>query len=255
MHRNVFRDVLRSIRVARHLRRHGPVFDYRGLAVHVPPGAGLSAMNALVRGKYERAEASMIERHLPPGLPVIELGGSLGVVSRLVRARIGPDARHLVVEANADLIAICRRNATDGAGEGATEVLLAALHHGGPEARFRIGRDIHSNALDAGEGGGELRTVPAVTLSMLVERLGDPAAYSLVADVEGAEYVLFEREGEALSRAAVVIVEIHPRRFAAMGGSEAAFMALAARAGLALIDRQDDVLVLTPEGSRPVPRP
>lgn len=255
MSRNAIRDFFRRRRVERHLAAHGPVFDYHGLPVTVSREAGLSAMNALLKGKYERDEAALIVRHLPPDLPVIELGGSLGVVSRLIRSRLKPDTPHVVVEANADLIETCTMNAQAGAAPGATTVIEAALHHGGPVARFRIGGDIHSNAVDRGDGGGVVREVPAVTLAELVNRLGSPGAFALVCDIEGAEFEMFEKDGEALSRAAVAIVELHPRAYASAGTHEADLIAAARRAGLAPVERSADVVVFKSDRSRPDPRP
>lgn len=119
--RNAFRDFFRRRRLARHVARNGHRYIYHGLEVEVPGAAGattdaalLGVRNALLRQKYERDEAAMIMRHLPSGLPVIELGGSLGVVSRLLRSRLKPETPHLIVEANFDLIAICKANAEKG---------------------------------------------------------------------------------------------------------------------------------------------
>ena len=237
--RNAFRDFFRRRRVSRHLAGNGPVFEYHGLKVTIPPEAGLSAMNALLRGKYERDEAALILRHLPSDRPVIELGGSLGVVSALVASRLEPGTPHMVVEANEDLVSACRANA----GGGAT-VVHAALAYQAAVVRFRIGADIHASALDAGLVGGELRDVPAVTLSELLDRIGDPRSFVLVADIEGAEFAMFEREALALSRCVLAIVEIHPGAFASSGHSEDDFMALAGQAGLVAIDRSADVVVL-----------
>lgn len=237
--RNALRDFFRRRRVERHLAAHGPVFSYHGLAVTVPRLAGLSAMNALIRGKYERDEAALILKHLPPDLPVVELGGSLGVVSRLIASRLSRGTPHLVVEANADLVPVCRANAGEG-----TELVYAALAYDAPTVRFRVGADIHAGALDGGAGDGALREVPAVTMATLLERLGRPQAFALVADIEGAELALFEREPEALAACRLAIVEIHPKAFARSGRSEAEFLSLAAQAGLVAIDRSADVVAL-----------
>ena len=244
--RNALRDFFRRRRVERHIARCGEVFEYHGLSVSVPREAGLSAMNALLRGKYEREEAELISRHLPPDLPVVELGGSLGVVSRLIRSRLSAGTQHLIVEANADLVPICRANA--GEGQGASRVVHAALYHDGPVARFRVGADVHASALDASGGAGGVREVPAVTLAALLKELGEPEAFVLVSDIEGAEYALFDREADALRRAQLAIIEIHPKVFEANGHGEADFIALAARAGLIPIERRADVVVLGRRG-------
>lgn len=244
MNRNAFRDFFRRRRVARHLAAHGPLFDYHGLDVTMPQSAGLAAMNALLRGKYESEEAALIAKHLPPDLPVIELGGSLGVVSRLIRSRLAPATRHLVVEANPDLIDACSRNALANAAPGATEVLNAALFHGGPEARFRIGEETHSNALDSGGNAGRVVAVPAVTLKDLHERIGSPSEFALVADIEGAEFALFEKDAETLAKAALAIVELHPKEYAKAGRSEGEMAGLIAKAGFRTAERQADVVLL-----------
>jgi FkbM family methyltransferase len=242
--RNMFRDFFRRIRVRRHLARHGANFQYHGLSVAIPEDAELSVANALIRGKYEREEAEMIVAHLPPDMPVIELGGSLGVVSRLIRSRLAPNMKHLIVEANADLLGVCRKNASVDAPEGQTEVVNAALFYGGPVARFRIGREPHANSLDNGSGEGRVVEVPAVTLADLLRRIGNPPQVALVADIEGAEFDLFRHDSEALRSVQVAIVELHPRDYPKRGLSEHGMLELLEAAGFAVVERRADVVLL-----------
>jgi hypothetical protein len=51
--------------------------------------------------------------------------------------------------------------------------------------------------------------VPAVRLSSLLGRLGTDG-FSLVCDVEGAEWGLVEKEISALDRCRQMIIEVHP---------------------------------------------
>lgn len=241
--RNAFRDFFRARRVARHVRSHGDVYIYCELPVVVPASAGLGVRNSLLRGRYELDEAAMIEAHLGTDLPVIELGGSLGVVSRLIRSRIGPAQRHIVVEANPAIAPICAANAARDAAAGATEFVCAAVAYGAPTVRFAVHRDIHSSGL-AATGPVTSVEVPTVSLKDLVARLGAAAPYALVSDIEGGEFAIFERESEALAGLRLAILEIHPDAYAADGRSTEEFMALAAGHGLRVIDRQADVLVL-----------
>ena len=92
--RHGFRDFFRRMRVGRHRRRHGLTFFYHGTEVTVPPECGLGPANSLLRNKYERDEAAMILKHLPTDLLVIELGGSLGIISSLIRDRIKRKKTH-----------------------------------------------------------------------------------------------------------------------------------------------------------------
>lgn len=246
MIRNAFRDFFRRRRVARHVARHGHVFDYHGVGVELPPTAGLAALSALIRGKYEREEAELILRHLPADLPVIELGGSLGVVSRLIRSRLAPGVMHVIVEANADLNDTLKANATRGVSDGATRVVNAAIGYDAPFVRFRLGRDVHANAIDDGTGQGSIREVPTVSLTKLLAEAGEPSSYVLVCDIEGAEFDLFEREQGALSKARLAIVEIHPRAYERVGRNVDEFLGLASSAGLRIVDQSADVVVLEP---------
>jgi FkbM family methyltransferase len=244
MNRYAFRDFFRRRRVAGHVARHGPVFSYHGLEIRLPATSAVPAANSLIRGKYERDEAAMILKHLPVDMPVIELGGSLGVISRLVRSRIGPAVPHIVVEANADLIDICTTNAVAEAEPGTTTVVNAAVYYDGPVARFHIGDNAHSGALAANGDGGQAVEVPATTLAALADMLPPGQDYALVSDIEGAEYAVFERERDALSRVSMAILEIHPKAYRSEGKSEEGFLDLVRSAGFTIVDKQADVLVL-----------
>lgn len=247
--RNAFRDFFRRIRVGRHVRANGDLYSYRGLEVECPLSAGLGVCNALMRGKYERDEADMILAHLPAHLPVIELGGSLGVVSRVIRSRLDAGTRHLVVEANPRIVETCRKNATRDAEEGATDVVNAALYYGAAKASFTLGPDVHSNALSGVGRRGEEIEVDTVSLSALHQRLGAPERFALVSDIEGGEYQIVRHEPEMLAKVEIAIVEIHPAAFAADGGSEAAFLAAFHERGLVEIDRRGDVVVMSRAGA------
>ncbi len=216
----------------------------------LPADAQPSVANALLRGKYEREEADFIIRHMPRELPVIELGGSFGVISRLIDSRLDPAARHLVVEANGDLIAACRANAEADARAGATQVIHAAVAYDGPVARFRVGEEPHANALDAGSGAGRVVEVEAVTFAALLDRLGGPPACTLVADIEGAEFDLFANENNALGSVDTAIVELHPRDYVRRGRSEGEMLRLIERAGLVVAERSADVVLLRRSVSR-----
>lgn len=242
--RNAFRDFFRRRRVAAHVARHGDWYSYHDIAVEVPPRAGLGVRSSLLRDKYERDEAAMILKHLPADLPVIELGGSLGVISALIRSRLSPGTRHIIVEANPALVEICAGNAARKA-DGVCEVVSAAVHYDGATALFAVDEDIHSSMVGGKPRRGVEVEVPAVTLSELYRRIGSPAAYCLVSDIEGAEYPVFTRDQAALAAATIAILEIHPEAWARAGGSEAAFFEACRQIGLFEIDRRADVVVLS----------
>lgn len=243
MNRNGLRDFFRRRRVAKHFARHGAAFDFHGAKVQLPRDVDVAAANALIRGKYEHEEAQLITRHLPPDLPVIELGGSLGVVSALIRSRLMPETRHLIVEANPRLIGICRANASGGVATGATEIIHGAVYYDGPIARFGIADEVHSSALGDTGNSSRMIEVEAVTVAQLHGKLGSPERFVLVSDIEGAEYDVFAREASVLRLADVAIVELHPRAYARAGRSEAELFRYAEAAGLRTAERLSDVVL------------
>ncbi|MEI7775766.1 MAG: hypothetical protein WCK17_13435 [Verrucomicrobiota bacterium] len=57
----------------------------------------------LARGEYEIPERNLIKRFVKPGMKVLELGASLGIVSTFIARQIGPDGTLISVEADASL--------------------------------------------------------------------------------------------------------------------------------------------------------
>nr|WP_246455856.1 FkbM family methyltransferase [Sulfitobacter aestuariivivens] len=177
-------------------------------------------------------------------MPVLELGGSIGVVSRVIRATIGPDARHLVVEANPDLVPICRDNALRDASADVTEVIQAAVAYTDAESvRFARGETHHSGHV-ARNGDGDTFTAPALRLSELVSRMPD-GPWAWVSDIEGGEYdIVMQEDPSVFANVSHSVMEIHPEAFTAMGGSEDAFLIRLDQLGFDVLDRTADVLLL-----------
>lgn len=236
-----FRDFFRRRRVRRHVARNGWLFDFYGEKVSIPESAGIGAASGLLRGKYEAEEAAMIRKHLGADRTVIELGGSLGVIARLVRSRLDPGVRHVVVEANPALLETCRANAVIRDAD-PTEIFAAAIHYDGPIARFELSGNVHANRVN-GAGGGRMIEVPAMTLADVWARAGRPETYALVCDIEGGELPMVMRDGPTLACASLIIMELHPQYYPAGTTDEAAIRGQMAELGLEEIDRVSDVSV------------
>src|SRR5689334_24218000 len=61
-------------------------------------------------GQYEKPEREAVGRFLNPSLPVVEFGGSIGVVSCLTNRKLENPEAHVVVEANPALVPLLIRN-------------------------------------------------------------------------------------------------------------------------------------------------
>ncbi|MFO6466141.1 FkbM family methyltransferase [Jannaschia sp. KMU-145] len=221
------------------LTGNGGVFRPHGIDVTVDERADLALRYLLARGRpYEAPEARLIRAHVAPGTDVIELGGCIGIVSATIRDRIGPDARHILVEANPDIAPLALANAT-GPQPDRTELVQAAVDYSGAShVRFARGHNQHVGHVARGDEDGF--DAPAVTLANLAARL--PGRFALVSDIEGAETAMIAAEVETLRRCDAVVLEVHP---AVYGYGEAGVDAITetlARAGLHRIEREQDVI-------------
>lgn len=218
----------------------GNRYRVHGLELQVPTSVDAEIRYLLLRGRpYEQAEADLTKSALKPGMNVLELGGSIGVISAVVRSVIGPVARHVIVEANADLAEICRLNASRGANDGAVKVVWGAIDYtGNATVSFDLGHNSHTGRV--AETGGT--AVPALTASDAAKFLPN-GAIALVCDIEGAEFPMVMHDDALLGRCSVIIMEIHPPYYATQGGSTASLVEKLARHGLLLRRQIDDVLL------------
>jgi FkbM family methyltransferase len=222
-------------------------FTVHGVDVHIPAHADYDIRYLLSRGRsYEGPEARLIQQYLEPETPVIELGGCMGVISAVIRRKIGPDACHLVVEADAGLAMICKANAEKEAAGGATKVVVAAVDYSGAKTvTFASGKNAHVGhiAVD-GEAGA---AVPTVSLSQLAQECPD-GRFALVCDIEGAEVAMFENETALLERIEVIILETHPKFYDGGQATEDKMLALLADYGMQVVARDENVVCLKQAG-------
>ena len=160
----------------------------------------------LCLGLHEASEIALAHRHLVAGLPVIELGGGIGVVACIINRKLAHPGDHIVVEANPDLIPTLETNRRVNRCE--FQIRNAALAYGGERVSVAIDSLMTSRV---GAAGSREAVVATTTLANLLEESGF-ARVNLVADIEGAEADLVEQEGMLLrDRVWTLILETHPR--------------------------------------------
>ncbi|UWQ21637.1 hypothetical protein [Jannaschia sp. W003] len=188
---------------------------------------GLEARAATLGGRRparspsDASKATLVDFHLRPGTDVIELGAGCGTLSPALRARIGPAARHLAVEADPLRAALV----CDAAPE--AEVIAAAVDHSGA-ASLGIGP------------ARECYDVPAITLAALLARL--PDRFALVCDIGGAEAAMVAAEAPVFERCDVAVLACHPARYPDGEADLDALVAALATTGLHAAARVGDVL-------------
>ncbi len=216
---------------------------FHGVPVYIPKGIPWDVFKQLVRGHYEQAEQKLIAKYMNPQLPVIELGGSLGIISAYIGLVIEPTTPHTVVEANPKLIPILERNAFARDGGKFTKVINAAVSTQAGELAFPVTEDYLGNRIN-NDQQTETVTVQTINLSRLTEGL---ERYTLIMDIEGAEFDILRNDASALEACQLAIIEVHPHYFEGQDGyTESDFIKLAKDAGLNHIETVENVLVFKP---------
>lgn len=229
------------MRVALHKKRHGGFFNYHGLDVSIPAEINFSIKKAVMNSTYEEPERLLVSRYVDPSLPVIELGGSLGILSSYLSNILNADTAYTIVEANPNIVDICRENALRPKPKRSLTVINAAIAYDVDAVRFEISDNILGNKISSGDNVATV-DVPARTLTSLVSEAMS-AGYTLVMDIEGSELDVLEHDAEAFENCRLTIVEVHPKAYERRGKSEADFMSAAKSIGLKQIDRIENSVV------------
>lgn len=161
-------------------------------------------------GEYEKPEREAIRRFLNPNLPVVEFGGSVGVVACITNRRLADPRHHIVVEANPALIPILQKNRD--LNQCQFEILPCMVGYGGDQGTFYAST---TNFLTSTSISGDisesanLTTVKTTNLSSVLEQHRF-ARCTLICDIEGGEADLLKHESDVLSdRVSMLMMEVH----------------------------------------------
>ncbi len=192
----------------------------------------------LITKKYEAAERRAVTRYLRRDLPVIELGGSMGVVACVTNKLLQNPRAHVVVEANPRAAAQLGHNRRLNGCE--FEIVNCAIAYGTSSVNFRPSTNMAGSSIT--RPGDEMPvTVDAIQLGRIVEGRG-LGPFSLICDIEGVEYDLVCQEIAVLAKAHTIIMETHARY---IGEDKLRLMmAKLAEAGFKIIEEIGFVVVL-----------
>ena len=170
------------------------------------PYIGTGHKSTLAFGLHEVEERALARRWLPGDVPVIEIGGGLGVVSCLINRKLQRPRDHVVVEANPVMVEILERNRDiNGCG---FRVINKALAYDCDAIDLSLDGEFVGSTI-FGNAGRTLR-VPATTISEILDHAGFECC-GIVCDIEGAEADLIQRELTALrDRIQFFMAEMHP---------------------------------------------
>lgn len=154
-------------------------------------------------GFYEREERHLLKKYLHPDARVLELGGCLGVVACIANKMLQKPERHVVVEANPNLIRHLERNKMHTNSAFAIEHCVVSSR---PELEFFLGDSILGSS--ARRRSPTKVLVPGKTVAEL-ERAHAIKFDTLIMDIEGAELEFLRENRDWLRQLNTVIAEIH----------------------------------------------
>lgn len=157
--------------------------------------------------RYEPEIRHMVKHVIDRRLPLIELGGSIGVVSCISNRTLEHPEEHVVVEANPFLIPLLENNRARN-GCKFTILQRAVGYATSPTMTFQRHPESTVSGMLAGEGGEGL-PVQTVSLKEILRQFHYARA-CVICDIEGTEVDLIDHELETLVQAVqVFVVELH----------------------------------------------
>jgi FkbM family methyltransferase len=201
----------------------GKLIELRGNIVRID-GCSFSVDSPIISTKfkceflfdnYERPERQAVQRFLDPSLPLVEFGGSVGVVSCLANRRLSDPSQHVVIEANPDLIPLLKKNRDRN--ECKFTILPRVVAYGSEQVVFHSNKTNfvgstalthHANDTIVGDVLEDIE-VQTITLQSVLDQYGFNQC-TLICDIEGAEAELVEHEFDVImEKVRVIIIEVH----------------------------------------------
>ncbi|MDX6611681.1 MAG: hypothetical protein QOD75_867 [Blastocatellia bacterium] len=162
-------------------------------------------------GLYESAEIRFIQRHLRRDLDVVELGGSIGVVTCQIRKLIASDRKVICVEANPKLIGSIQNNLHLNKLTAGVAILNRAIGYDSAHTQavpMNFSGDNLGGHISSSSDTDHKVNVERGTLSQILED-NSLDSYVLVSDIEGAEAGIALNDSSALKNCRQIIIELH----------------------------------------------
>jgi len=158
----------------------------------------------ILQGRFEYAERQSVKEHLDSSQPVIELGGSIGVVACTTNRLLAHPEKHVVVEASPIMAQTLKKN--KALNNCQFTIINRALAYGSDTIQ------LNHYGFSTSIRNVSTNSVQVETISLADILHDHPFDYfSLVCDIEGAEVDLVKHEGHILQEKCLsIMVELHP---------------------------------------------
>ncbi|MDA9864715.1 FkbM family methyltransferase [Pelagibacterales bacterium] len=235
------RDLIRKWKLASYNKKFGENYKFADLNIFIPNDSAFAIKYALIKNKYEVSEKKMISKHMTANLPVIEFGGSLGIISKLIASKLDNKTKHIIVEANPNILKFCKKNATIERRKDLTFIINGAIAYGSEKVNFLISDNAVCSKI-VNDGSHNLK-IETTNLSKILKDYLIDESFILVMDIEGWEMDVFMNDSEVLKKCSLAIIEIHPEVFSQKGLDSDDFFNLVKKTGLHPIDKDSNVYV------------
>lgn len=191
--------------VGRYVELRGNRVQIENLHIFVDsPAVFRHNKSQLLQGRYEKPERDAIKKYLNRSLPVIELGGSIGVVACMTNRLLENPTHHIVVEANPNMAITLEKNREKN--QCHFQIIQRAIgYQSDVISLYQMG--FSSSIHHVSESEIQVKTI---SLREVLKEI-DWQRFSLVCDIEGAEVELIAHEKELLkNRVSMIIIELHP---------------------------------------------
>jgi len=155
---------------------------------------------------YEKQERRYLKQFLPKNATVLELGACLGVVSCITNRLLDHPERHVVVEANPNLVPIIEENKSRNQCGFHIEHCIVSKN---PVNEFFIGKNILTSSNR--RHSTEKISVAGKTVADLEGKYGLKFDL-LMMDIEGGELDFLRENREKLKELKLIFMEVHPHR-------------------------------------------
>ncbi len=193
--------------LGRLIERRGDIVTIEGCAFSVRnPAITTDVKSRFLFGRYEKPERRALKKFLDPEVPVVEFGAAIGVIACLTNKRLSDPKKHVVVEANPDLLPLLEENRVRNNCQ--FTILHRAVAHECEQVTFNLCENYLGSSVQA--AAERSISVPATTLLEVMNSFNFERC-SLVCDIEGGEADLVRFEAETLAqKVKTLIIEVHP---------------------------------------------
>ena len=163
-------------------------------------------------GFYESAEIRFVENYLDSNLDVLELGGSIGILSSHIAAKLHPGKQLVTIEANPALLNSLETNISRHiANKVSYKVMNYAISYVNSTVSLNIYKDNTTTATRViAEDTGT--PVNATTIRSIVREC-NLNKYALVCDIEGSEIEIFLNEDKIFEQCTQLFIELHDTEY------------------------------------------